>query len=100
MPLAPLLRTPLTPAEFNICLLLHALYNKWPEQLAVPGIFPVVLGLIPNAETDCAQNNNAADPGGSHWREFVELWGDHGVAGDVCEPSYVTFFQDAVAIID
>lgn len=60
----------------------------------------VVLGLIPNAETKCAQNSNPDDPGGSHWREFIELWGEHGVAGDVCEESYVSFFQDAVAIID
>jgi hypothetical protein len=60
----------------------------------------VVLGLVGNPETDCAQNNNADDPGGSHWREFIDMWGANGVAGDVCEASYLSFFQDAVAIID
>jgi hypothetical protein len=57
----------------------------------------VVLGLIPG-EMGCGTGM----PNGSHWREFVELWGDHGVPGDVCGTAdeYVTFFQSAVATID
>jgi hypothetical protein len=33
-------------------------------------------------------------------REFVESFGDHGVAGSVCAASYQEFFLDAVGIID
>jgi hypothetical protein len=33
-------------------------------------------------------------------REFVESFGDHGVAGSVCADSYQQFFMEAVGIID
>lgn len=33
-------------------------------------------------------------------RDLVEAFGDHGLAGSVCEPSYDAFFLDAVPIIE
>ncbi len=32
-------------------------------------------------------------------REFIELWGDHGIVGSVCSDSYVEFFESAVDTI-
>ena len=32
-------------------------------------------------------------------REFTALWGEHGIVGSVCSPSYVDFFQSAVETI-
>lgn len=32
-------------------------------------------------------------------REFVGLWGDHGIVGSVCSDTYVDFFQSAVETI-
>ncbi|MBC8067184.1 MAG: hypothetical protein IAG13_02530 [Deltaproteobacteria bacterium] len=57
----------------------------------------VVLGLIPGA-MGCGNGT----PNGSHWLEFIELWGDRGVSGDVCGAAedYVTFFQSTVGVID
>jgi hypothetical protein len=37
---------------------------------------------------------------GTHWRAFVELWGDHGIMGTVCAADYAPFFAEAVDIID
>ena len=38
------------------------------------------------------------DPG--DLRELVEAFGDQGLAGSICEPSYDSFFEDAVPIIE
>ena len=48
---------------------------------------------------DCGGNG---DPNGSHWKEFVEMWGERGIHGNVCGTSeeYVQFFESAVATID
>lgn len=58
----------------------------------------VVLGLTP-AWDGCATSGQTQ---GEHWAEFVGLWGDHGVHGNVCGTAndYVTFFQSAVSTID
>jgi hypothetical protein len=32
--------------------------------------------------------------------DFVGSWGDHGILGGACDPSYTDFFAEAVAIID
>ena len=55
----------------------------------------VVLGLTPN-HTGCGGN----PPNGSHWSEFIALWGTHGLEANVCDSDYSPFFSDAVAIID
>lgn len=51
----------------------------------------VTLGLVP---TDTCGN------GGAHWREFVDMFGDRGLIGGVCEPSFAPFFDQAVDLID
>jgi hypothetical protein len=58
----------------------------------------VMLGLTP-AWDGCADGGNTK---GTHWKEFVEMWGDHGVHGNVCGTAqeYVAFFQSAVGTID
>lgn len=58
----------------------------------------VVLGLTP-AWDGCG---SGGPPKGAHWAEFVGLWGDHGVHGNVCGAAqdYVDFFQSAVSVID
>ncbi|MBK8240071.1 MAG: hypothetical protein IPK74_31495 [Deltaproteobacteria bacterium] len=58
----------------------------------------VVLGLTP-AWDGCATSGQTR---GEHWAEFVGLWGDHGVHGNVCGTAeeYVAFFQSAVSTID
>ncbi len=60
----------------------------------------VVLGLFGDGDKVnpvCAPD--AAEPS-PRLRAFVDSFGDHGVAGSVCAPSYEQFFQEAVAIID
>ncbi len=58
----------------------------------------VVMGLTP-AWMGCG---GGGDPNGEHWKEFIELWGDHGVHGNVCGSAmeYIDFFQSAVSVID
>jgi len=66
----------------------------------------VVLGLFgdndqPNAicppfDPDAA---SGAEPS-PRLKQFVDAFGDHGVAGSVCADSYQQFFLDAVGIID
>lgn len=57
-----------------------------------------VAGLLPLAEDLSCINNG--DIQGAHWREFVEMWGDHGIMGTVCAMDYAPFFAEAVAVID
>ncbi len=66
----------------------------------------VVLGLFGDNDQPggvCApfdpDASNGAEPS-PRLREFTESWGDHGVAGSVCAPSYQQFFVDAVSVID
>jgi hypothetical protein len=66
----------------------------------------VVLGLFGDNDqvgATCPPFNpdagNGAEPS-PRLREFVESFGDHGVAGSVCADSYQQFFLDAVGIID
>ena len=56
----------------------------------------VVLGLTPFS--GCPGGNGP--PKGSHWSEFVDLWGDHGLEASVCNLDYAPFFAQAVGIID
>ena len=44
-------------------------------------------------------SSNGAEPS-PRLREFVDSFGDHGVAGSVCADSYQQFYLDAVGIID
>ncbi len=53
----------------------------------------VVLGLTPNFE-GCNLGK------GTHWSEFVAMWGTHGLEASVCNLDYSPFFDQAVAIID
>jgi hypothetical protein len=59
----------------------------------------VVLGITPDWP-GCRDGDG--DPKGSHWHEFVTLWGDHGLHGNVCSTAeeYAMFFQQAVSVID
>jgi hypothetical protein len=60
----------------------------------------VVLGLFGDADQPnavCAADAAESSP---RLRAFVDSFGDHGVAGSICAPSYKEFFQQAVAIID
>jgi hypothetical protein len=57
----------------------------------------VVLGLTPNF-SGC--QDGKGPPKGSHWSEFVSLWGNHGLEASVCNLDYAPFFAQAVAIID
>jgi hypothetical protein len=57
----------------------------------------VVLGLTP-AWPGC----KSGSPKGAHWAEFIELWGEQGLHGNVCSSAeeYVSFFEAAVSTID
>jgi hypothetical protein len=59
----------------------------------------VVLGLTP-AWDGCRDGDGP--PKGDHWAEFVALWGDQGLHGNVCSSAadYVSFFEQAVSTID
>lgn len=64
----------------------------------------VVLGLFgdndqPGGVCGAFGGGDGAEPS-PRLREFVESFGDHGIAGSVCAPSYEAFFRDAIAIID
>lgn len=59
----------------------------------------VVLGLIPHPELNCT-NPMGDDTQGSHWEEFIGLWGDHGISGSICEANYAPFFGQAIGAID
>lgn len=56
-----------------------------------------VLGLTPNFD-GC--QDDKGPPKGSHWSEFVTLWGDRGLEASVCNLDYTGFFEQAIAIID
>ena len=59
----------------------------------------VVLGITPDWP-GCRDGDG--DTVGVHWHEFVQMWGDHGLHGNVCSTAeeYVAFFEQAVAVID
>jgi hypothetical protein len=66
----------------------------------------VVLGLFGDNDQPGAicppldpNNGGGAEPS-LRLRQFVESFGDHGVAGSVCAASYQQFFLDAVDVID
>jgi hypothetical protein len=64
----------------------------------------VMLGIIPSLQ--CHYNPDSCDSpgdavGGAHWLEFVQMWGDAGLTGDVCTPAgWLALFESAVAVID
>ena len=64
----------------------------------------VVLGIVPSLV--CHYNPDSCDSasdaiGGAHWAEFVSMWGDAGLLGDVCSPDgWPALFSSAVAVID
>ena len=64
----------------------------------------VVVGIVPSM--DCHYNPESCDSpgdavGGAHWTEFVTMWGDGGLLGDVCSPAgWPALFESAVAVID
>ena len=53
-------------------------------------------GICPPFDPD---NSSGAEPS-PRLRQFVNSFGERGVAGSVCADSYKEFFQEAVAIID
>jgi len=57
----------------------------------------VVLGLTPNFD-GC--QDGKGPPKGSHWSEFITMFGDHGLEASVCNLDYAPFFEAAVAVID
>ncbi|MBC8067399.1 MAG: hypothetical protein IAG13_03620 [Deltaproteobacteria bacterium] len=66
----------------------------------------VVLGLFGDGDMPGAictsfdsQTGNGAEPS-PRLREFTESWGDRGIAGSICAPSYDEFFEQAVGVID
>ncbi len=56
-----------------------------------------VLGLTP-AFDGCGPNSKPAK--GLHWSKFIQLWGTRGLEASICEPTYGSFFEQAVEIID
>jgi hypothetical protein len=61
----------------------------------------VTLGIINTADAACV--SGAGDPivhPTEKFVEFVQLWGDHGLMGNICSPEYNAFFEQAVALID
>jgi hypothetical protein len=52
----------------------------------------VMLGLIPDGAS-------ATPTRQLHWHEFVALWGERGIKGDVAATDYSPFFDSAIAII-
>jgi hypothetical protein len=60
----------------------------------------VVAGLIPKPKLGCTNPQSDDNTQGSHWQEFVDLWGKHGLSGSICEADYAPFFAEAVAAID
>jgi hypothetical protein len=58
----------------------------------------VVLGMTPNWPGCRAGDGNVR---GKHWAEFIALWGEHGLHGNVCSTAenYVEFFDAAVSPI-
>jgi hypothetical protein len=64
----------------------------------------VVLGIVPSLV--CHYNPDSCDSagdaiGGAHWAEFVAMWGDAGLLGDVCSPDgWPALFASAVSVID
>ena len=58
----------------------------------------VVLGLLPQAP-QCLEMPGGPAEAGDHWRQFVGLWGEHGLWASVCEDDYAPFFATAVAPI-
>ena len=59
----------------------------------------VVVGLGPQAP-ECLNKPTNPEDAGTHWKEFVESWGSHGLWGTFCEPSYPEFFISAVDLIE
>jgi hypothetical protein len=57
----------------------------------------VVAGLIPQPDMGCGAGGKP--PNGSHWAEFLAMWGERGIPGAVCEPDYAPFFAQAVGVI-
>ena len=59
----------------------------------------VVLGLLGDSDL---RDGECEDPieASPRLRQFVELFGDRGFLGSICEPDYGPFFSDAVNIID
>jgi hypothetical protein len=59
----------------------------------------VVLGLTPNWP-GCREDHPEAIRG-AHWAQFIALWANQGLHGNVCSTAaeYVAFFEDAVAPI-
>ncbi len=57
----------------------------------------VVLGLIIGQDVGCPASNKPN--AGNHWIEFINMFGERGIAGPVCSDDYNTFFLDAVATI-
>lgn len=66
----------------------------------------VVLGLFGDGDQPgaiCPPFNPDAASGAEpspRLRQFVDSWGDRGIAGSICAESYEPFFQDAVSVID
>jgi hypothetical protein len=59
----------------------------------------VVLGLTPDW-AGC--QSGKGPPKGAHWSEFIALWDERGLHGNVCADAeqYVAFFEAAVSTID
>lgn len=59
----------------------------------------VVLGMTP-AWDGC--RDGSGPPKGAHWAEFIALWADNGLHGNVCGEAaeYIDFFDMAVSVID
>lgn len=62
----------------------------------------VVLGLIGTEDAGFADGGCFWDspPRTSRFREFVDLFGERGLQGNVCEEDYNSFFAEAVGLID
>ena len=56
----------------------------------------VVAGLIPLPDQGCGGQGKT---NGTHWKEFIDSFGDHGIAGAVCAADYSPFFAQAVGLI-
>jgi hypothetical protein len=78
---------------------LIAAKNGDPNAVVVLGLFGDGDMVDPICTSFDSQSGNGAEPS-PRLREFTESWGDKGIAGSICAPSYDQFFEQAVSVID
>lgn len=61
----------------------------------------VMMGLIPGLAEGCGNANDPEWPNGSHWLQFVDMFGERGSTASVCAfDQFTGFFEAGVSIIE